>query len=274
MFFHTAMQINTSSRFWAPQRPAWFSRPFYPPGYRYPFHAHTFAEVFWVVQGRVRHRLEASEEILRPGDVRFLHPSTGHALAADGSAAILANLAFPVELLAQLKPLAGSLPFVAGQAPGARLGPAGRTALEDWGDRLSSDHVSLLDVGSFLLWLFAEMRRPAARAADGPAWLAQALANLDHPEPLAAGASALVKGSGRSASCVAKHVRRQFGCTIIQLINRRRLAWLAHQLRATKTPIPELAAACGLPNLSNCYQRFRAAYGCPPGAYRTQVPAR
>ncbi|MBN8526509.1 MAG: helix-turn-helix domain-containing protein [Planctomycetes bacterium] len=264
------MQINTSDRFHAPQRPAWFARPFYPPGFRYPFHAHAFAEVFWIVQGQVRHRLEDREEILRPGDVRFLHPTTGHALAAHGGAAILANLAFPADLLPKLQPLAGELPFVPGKVMAGRVAPAARTALEDWGDRLSSDLVSLLDVGAFLLWLLAETRRPAGQAPRGPAWLAQALADLDHPGPLAAGASGLVKASGKSASAVGKHIRRQFDCTIIQLVNRRRLAWLAEQLRTTQTPIPELAATCGLANLSNCYRRFKETYGCPPGVWRAR----
>jgi AraC-like DNA-binding protein len=165
--------------------------------------------------------------------------------------------------------LVGTLPFVAGKAPGAQFDAAGRTALEDWSDRLASQYISLLDVGSFLLWLIAETRRPVRRQRDeGPAWMIQALAMLDHPDQLAGGAQALVTGSGRSAGCVAKHVRRQFNCTVIQLINRRRLAWLARQLTATNAPIPELAASCGLSNLSHCYKLFRAAYGCPPGEYR------
>lgn len=274
MFFHIPMQINTSARFYAPQRPAWFARPFYPPGYRYPFHQHTFAEVFWVVQGRVSHRVGDAEEVLQPGDLRFIHPSTGHALGAGRSSAILGNLAFPVEVIEQLRPIAGPLPFTAGQAPGMRLQATGRAALEDWGDRLASQHISLLDVGSFLLWLVSEQRRPhAGEPGDRPAWLVQAVADLDEPAMLAAGAGALVRSTGRSPACVSRHVRKQFGCTVIQLINRRRLAWLAQQLRLTATPIPELAGTCGLSNLSHCYKVFRTAYGCPPGEYRARAAA-
>jgi AraC family transcriptional regulator, dual regulator of chb operon len=270
MFF-SHMRINSSDRFYAPQRPAWFSRPFYPPGYSYPSHAHTFAEVFWVVRGRVRHQVGDSEEILTAGDVRFIHPATSHALTAGDASANLANLAFPDTLLRQLEPLARPLPFTAGSAPGARLDGAGRSGLDLWCDRLSNQHISLLDVGSFLLWLLAEIRRPAEHAGDdGPPWLTQALNGLNTPELLAGGAHDLVQRSGRSAACVGRHIRQRFGCTTIQLINRRRLAWLAHQLRTTGIPIPELAESCGLANLSNCYRQFRAAYGCPPGAYRAQ----
>lgn len=266
------MRINTSDRFYAPQRPAWFSRPFYPPDYHYPFHTHTFAEVFWVVQGRIRHQVGDGEEILTVGDVRFIHPATGHALSAFGTSARLGNLAFPDPLISQLEPLARPMPFTAGMAPGARLAGAARRSLEDWTDRLSSLHISLLDVGSFLLWLLAEIRRPEqVPAADAPAWFTQALNGLEHPELLAGGAHALVDRTGHSAACVARHVRTRFGCTIIQLINRRRLDWLAHQLRTSSTPIPELAAACGLPNQSHCYKQFHAAFGCTPGVYRAQV---
>lgn len=271
MFFFAPMQVNTSDRFYAPQRPAWFARPFYPPGYRYPFHAHAFGEVFWVVQGRIRHLVGTQEEVLEAGALRFIHPDTAHALAAYESSAILANLAFPVEMFGHLEPLVGALPFVAGKAIGTQFDAAGRTALEDWGDRLASQHISLLDVGSFLLWVIAEMRRPAISQRDeSPAWMVQALIMLDHPEHLAGGAQALIKSSGRSPGCVAKHIRSQFGCTIIQLINRRRIAWLARQLTLTNAPIPDLAASCGLTNLSHCYKLFRSAYGCPPGEYREQ----
>jgi AraC family cel operon transcriptional repressor len=265
------MQVNGSDRFWQPHQPAWISNPFYPPNFRYPFHCHTFAEVFWVVQGRIRHQVGDHEELLEAGAVRFLHPETGHALGAGLDSAVLVNFAFPAGLIEHLRPFAGELPFIAGQAPGFSLGPAGRAALAEWSDRFLSLQLTLADVGAFLLWLLAEVRRPPPPAAvNGPAWLDQALPCLEDPRALVLGAQALVERCGRSPNCVGRHVRHRFSCTTIQLVNRRRMAWLARQLRLTDAPIPELAAACGLVNLSHCYKQFRAAFGCTPGDYRQQ----
>lgn len=269
-----AIQINGSDRFHAPHLPAWFARPFYPPGYRYPLHKHTFGEVFWVCQGTIRHRVGGRDELLHAGEVRFIHPDTAHALAADECSAIIGNLAFPATVLAQLTPLAGQLPFIAGKAPGGQLAPAGRAALDAWSDRLASRHINLLDVGAFVLWLMSELRRPVEPdTRDAPAWLNQALVDLDHPERLATGARGLCASTGQTPRILAKEVRARFGSTVIQFINRRRIAWLAHQLHAGDEPIPLLAQRCGLSNLSHCYQLFRETYGCPPGEYRRQSAA-
>lgn len=265
------MQVNGSERFWQPHQPAWISNPFYPPNFRYPFHRHTFAEVFWMVNGRLRHRVGDHDEELEAGDLRFIHPRTAHALGTDQDSAVLVNFAFPAELLDHLLPFAGELPFVAGQAPGCRLAPASRAALAEWSERFLNQQLTLADVGAFLLWLLAESRRPPRPVpANGPPWLDLALAGLDDPQVLAVGARALVERCGRSPACVARHVRHRFSCTVIQLVNRRRMAWLARQLRLTDAPIPDLAAACGLSNLSHCYKQFRAAFGCTPGDYRQQ----
>lgn len=263
------MQVNRSDRFNAPHLPAWISRPFYRPGFRYPMHRHTFAEVFWIESGAIRHRVGAREEAMRAGDLRFIHPHTAHATAAD-DAAVLVNLAFPAAYLRELAAFAGELPFVAGEAPGLHLDAEGLTALGDWAARLSGPALTRHDVGAFLLWLLAERHRLAAQPA-GRGWLDAAIDGLQRPEQLAEGVAALARLAGRNPATVGRQVRKRFGCTAIQLLNRRRIAWLARELRMSDTPIPELAARCGLGNLGHCYRLFRAAHGCAPGAFRSRA---
>lgn len=264
------MQVNTSERFNAPHLPAWISRPFYRPGFRYPYHRHRFAEVFWIESGAIRHRVGDREEAMSAGDLRFIHPDTAHATASDG-AAILVNLAFPAAYLRELAAFAGPLPFAAGEAPGMRLDAAGLTALSEWADRLADPRLTRHDVGAFLLWLLAERRRQSEGRPAEMTWLDAALARFTAPGELAGGVGALARLAGRSGGSLSRQVRRRFGCTAIQLVNRRRIAWLAQQLRMTSTAVPELAAACGLANLGHCYRLFRAAHGCTPGHYRERA---
>lgn len=264
------MQVNTSDRFNAPNQPAWISRTLYRPGYSYPLHRHRFAELFWLETGAVRHRVGNVDETMLAGDLRFIHPDTAHAIAADGTA-ILVNLAFPTSYLRELQPFTGALPFTAGRAPGMQVDAPRLTALSEWADRLSDPGLTRHDVGAFLLWLLAERQRGAAVGRQAVTWLDQALACFETPRQLAGGVGELARLAERSTGSLSRQVRRRFGCTAIQLINRRRIAWLALQLRMSSTPIPELAAACGLGNLGHCYRLFRAAHGCAPGSYRRRA---
>lgn len=251
--------------------PAVLSRPFYRAGFRYPLHDHDFHEVCWVESGVILHTIGSHTEALQPGDVRFIHAGTAHSLGAD-QPSILVNLTFPPATLDQLSAFAGDMPFAAGSAPGCRLAPDARVALAQWTERLSNPRLNRLQVGAFLLWLVGEMQlvqQPIDQVAD--AWLEQALASFNHPGQLATGVNGLAHLAGRSAGHLARAVRKRYGCTTIQMVNRRRLAWLADELRNGVEEFPELAAACGLPNLGNCYRLFRAAYGCPPGEYRRRA---
>ncbi len=268
------VQHNTPSRHGGiAHLPAWISRPFYHAGYRYPFHDHSYCEIFWVESGEIRHTVgNQPEELLQPGDLRFVHPTTAHALGADRPS-VLVNLAFPVEMLSELATFAGEWPFRAGEAPGFHLTPAGCMALQQWSEQLFDPKLDRLTVGAFLLWLLAEIRRAAEPVSEQgtPAWLQLALASYGHPAQLAQGVAGLVQLSERSSGHLSRAIRKRFDCTTAQLVNRRRLTWLASQLRTTDTPIPNLAAACGLSNLGNCYRQFGLAYGCPPGEYRRQA---
>jgi AraC family transcriptional regulator, dual regulator of chb operon len=265
------MQVNTSDRFNAPHLPAWISRPFYRPGFRYPMHRHRFAEIFWIESGEIRHRIGNSgcDETMRAGDLRFIHPDTAHATASD-HAAILVNLAFPTAYLRELGPFVGELPFRAGEAPGLHVDAERLTMLSDWADRLANPGLTRLDVGAFLLWLLAERQRAQSERPTST-WLDAALSGFTTPQQLAGGVGSLAQLAGRSTGVLSRQVRKRFNCTAIQLINRRRIAWMARELRMSATPIPALAEACGLGNLGHCYRLFRAAHGCAPGAYRQRA---
>lgn len=245
-------------------------RTFYAPGQRFGLHRHDFPELFYIESGRGAQCIGSRRDALRAGDLGFVDPDCAHALEADpGAAMVLTNIAFSRRFLAGLRPYAprGAWPFEPGRAPVRPLAEAEQAFVCGWIDRLA-DGAGRADLAVFVLDLLRRLGRGGIARTNGPAWLADAVAHLDRPEVLAKGVRGVATLCGRGEAAVGRAVRSAFGCTTIALINRRRMDWLARELRLTSRPIAELAEACGLPNLSHCYARFRAAHGCPPNAYR------
>lgn len=60
-----------------------------------------------------------------------------------------------------------------------------------------------------------------------------------------------------------------FGETPASFVKRARLQRAAFMLANSPEPITQIAAACGYPNVPSFTRAFAAAYGIPPGRYRT-----
>jgi AraC family cel operon transcriptional repressor len=245
-------------------------RTFYPPGNRYPLHRHDFPELFFIESGRGAQIIGGRATALGPGDFSFVDAAAEHELAADDEEAmVLVNIAFSQRFADSLRPFIAprEWPWLAGQAPVRRLDAAQQVFVGEWIERLSERSSDRTALAAFILELVRRLR-PLAAAPDDPSWLADVLGHLDRLEVLAGGVRALARIAGRGPDSLGRAVRRSRGCTTVALINRHRMEWFARQLRLTRRPIAELAAECGLANLSHCYRLFRAAHGCSPRRYR------
>lgn len=251
---------------------------FYPPGYAFPRHRHDYAECFLVQRGRGRHLLPDGEAPLGVGDLVFVHPDTEHALAAaPDSPLVFLNVALQPRMFAALarryaRDAAGrTWPWARSPRPrGCRLaGHELAMALDD-AHRLmrpGAERDPLL-VDAFMLWALARVDGPPV---DGglPAALAQAVAALESdPLLLAGGVAAIARRAGCSRVWASRLIRRHTGTTPRALVARARLDAAARALRATADPIPEVAAACGFPNLSNFYRLFGRRFRCTPARWR------
>jgi AraC family cel operon transcriptional repressor len=132
---------------------------------------------------------------------------------------------------------------------------------------------SLLEIEACLLDLFNEVcvaRRPGMdqTGATLPAWLQEAVAQLQRPERIAGGAGALADLAGRSAEHISRTVRARTGMTTTQFILGLKLERAARQLRMTDRAILEVALDCGLGNLAYFYRVFKRRYGLTPRHYR------
>jgi transcriptional regulator GlxA family with amidase domain len=74
--------------------------------------------------------------------------------------------------------------------------------------------------------------------------------------------------SGLSPSRFAHAFRSAMGCPPKQHLEHLRLERVCALLRTSRLSIKEIAVACGFRDADHCGERFRAAHGCTPSAWR------
>lgn len=249
-------------------------RAFYPPGHEFGLHDHDFAEVFCLLDAPARHRGPAGDVEIQPGTVGCIAPRLTHALAArsDRGCTFL-NIAFPAGILRRVL---RDYPALARWWPSrwpaahARLGDDGRRALLDWGEILARPDADELAVHAFVLDVCRRLRTTASPASSGvpPTWLAEAVAAIATPAQFAEGVRALARVSGRGGAHINRLVRRHYGVTANQLVNRLRMDHAALRLRHSDDPVLTIAGDCGFATPAQFYRQFQRRFRIAPRAYR------
>lgn len=248
-----------------------------------PPHRHDFAEVFWIDQGRARHRVNGDEQSLEPGCVVFMRPSDTHAVEPPaGEVLHFTNIAFSLESWGALgkryfekRPSAfwsrAALPEM------RRVEPSRLDGLNRQADTLAQSPRERLYIERFLLDLLAEFAAESQEAAtreggrfpeDMPDWLLRACREIARPEQLAEGAGRFTRLAGRSREHVARSMRHYLGISPTRFINRARMRHAARQLEMSNRGIVEIAGECGLENLGHFYALFRDEFGMTPRDWR------
>lgn len=248
---------------------------FYPPGFAFPLHDHDFAELFAVLDGDARHRGTDARELPAPRrSLGCVPPALRHALAAPKRCACtLLNIAFPVTMLEQVLDRYPHLErfWRAAWPPfQTRLAAEDLHALQDWARRLAEPGAGELELHAFLLDLAARLVRPQRETAGSapPTWLAEAIDAATDPEGFAQGVAAIARASGRSGAHVNRLIRKHYGMTANQLLNRRRMQHAARLLRHSELPIAAIIADCGFAAPAQFYRRFHQQFAIAPAAYR------
>lgn len=237
-------------------------------------HSQDFPELIWVQNGTIRHHLQDTREDLTEGDLRFLRPGDTHALQGRGEAAILVSLSFHPDLIADLATrhpaLEGRFFWSRTATPeGARRDTRQMAALNQAALRLERSSRSALEALAFLLPLLASLADEAPASAPAmPDWLARACAAAHDPATFRDGAAGLARVAGRAHPHVSRMMRRYLNQTPSDYVNARRMDFAARRLTGTTDPLAEIAADCGIPNLSHFHKLFRAHHGMTPLAYR------
>ena len=75
-------------------------------------------------------------------------------------------------------------------------------------------------------------------------------------------------------SYFSKLFKENIGCPPQEFLIQLRLSKAAEQMKSTKSPIGEIAAACGYPNQLHFSRAFKKRYGLSPREWRTQNKGR
>lgn len=237
-------------------------------------HGHDFFELAWVQNGRVRHHLPEGREDLAEGDVIFVAPGHSHGLQGRGADALLVSVTLHPKLIADLgqrhPDLAGRLFWTGATAPlrlsrdSRQMAELNRAAL-----RLERGRRDRLGAEAFLLPLLCGLAEEAAPLPGGaPDWLARACAASRAPEVFQDGASGFARVAGKAHPHVSRSMRRFLDMSPSDWINAQRMDYAARRLLGSADSLAEIAAECGVPNLSHFHKLFRQAHGETPQRFR------
>lgn len=236
-------------------------------------HTQDFHELLWVQNGKVRLHTPTGKRDLSEGDLLFISPGQPHGLQGRGEAAIVVSLAIRPGVIKAIgkrhEDLKG-VAFWAGKDPHLthrdirQLAELNQAAL-----KLERSPRRKLYLEAFLLPLLVALdRTPEGMGPGAPDWLITACSAAQKPEVYHDGAAGFVAVTGRAHPHVSRTMRRFLGQTPSDYINRIRMDHAARQLAGTSDPLAEIAADCGLPNLSHFHKLFLETHGETPQRYR------
>lgn len=237
-------------------------------------HGHDFHELLWVQNGRVRHHGPDDIADLSEGQVLFIRPGDRHALQGRGEGAMVVSVTLHPDLVAGLGArhprLRGRLFWAEGPAPVRVARDARQLAdLNAAALRLERGTRDALGAEAFLVPFCATLAEEAvALPAGAPAWLAVACAAAADPRVFREGAAGFARVAGRAHAHVSRTVRRHLGQSPSDYVNARRMEFAARRLAGSTDSLAEIAADCGIPNLSHFHKLFRAHHGTTPQRWR------
>ncbi|EAR52381.1 transcriptional regulator [Oceanicola granulosus HTCC2516] len=233
-----------------------------------------FPILLWIQNGRVRLHLENERIDLVEGDVVFLRVTDAHALQAraEETLAVLLVLAPQLvdEIAARHRALRGRFFWSDAPSP-ARVHRDIRqlAALNQAALRLDRSRRDAHEAEAFLLpFLATLLDGVSALPPEAPSWLARACAAAEDPKTFREGAAGFARAAGRAHPHVSRTTRRFLGKSPSEIINAQRMAYAARRLTSTSDSLAEIAADCGIPNLSHFHKLFRSHHGVTPQRYR------
>lgn len=237
-------------------------------------HDHDFYELFWVQNGKIRHHLPDGVQTLSEGSVVFVSPGQTHALQGRGEHALVVSLTIHPALI---KALAKRHPRLKGHLFWSGSGQVQHhrdmrelAALNHAAVQLERSRCDTIAAEAFLLPLCAELTSETY-PADAPDWLVRACRAARDPAVFQGGAAGLVALTGKAHPHVSRSMRKHFDMTPSDYINRIRMDHAARALTTDADSVGQIAADCGIPNMSHFHKLFRATYGETPLQYRQKL---
>lgn len=236
-------------------------------------HGHDFYELLWVINGRLRHYLPGGHDDLTEGVLLLIRPGDTHGLQGKDAQTLVVSLTIAPDLIADLArrhpALDDTLFWHKGPDPvQVRRDIHQLATLNRAANHLELSRRDPLAAEAFLLPLLSDLAMDAGTGRDAPGWLRAACAAARDPAVFRDGAAGLARIAGHAHPHVSRSMRRFYGQSPSEYVNQQRMAFAARRLAGSGDSLTEIAAECGIPNLSHFHKLFRTAHGLTPLRYR------
>ena len=254
-----------------------FSRQYYGPKHAsYQKHCHDYFEFFVVESGNVLHQINGEQEILHPGDLRFILPSDIHQLIPEeGKEFFIFNCNIEKELFLNcFQLLTGDILSPNDLLHTVHLNDDDyRELLKKIKDLIfCSNPMNIFQVRLAGRLLIIHILKLFLERHDGmnyrPVWLEKLCTQMQEPENFRHGVRRLFELTDYSPEHVSRSIKKYLGVTPQQLILEYKLQNVTRDLIYTKLSINRIALQNGFQNYAYFNKVFIRRYECTPLHFR------
>lgn len=236
-------------------------------------HGHDFYLLLWVQNDGLRLHTAQGRSDHAEGTLLFLRPQDRYALQGRGTAPVVAAVSLAPDLVEDVvnrhPSLAGHLFWSTSETPETLMRDSRQlAAINTAANALERSACDALAAEAFVLPLCAACLPGTDVPHDAPDWLHAACAAAQTPAVFVGGAAGLVATTGLGHPHVSRSMRKWLGQSPSDYVNTQRMKYAAARLIGGSDGLAEIAADCGIPNLSHFHKLFRAAHGMTPQRYR------
>lgn len=249
-------------------------------------HAHDFAEIIFILSGRIEHHVNGECDLLKTGNISFVRPTDVHFFKPyRREKCEIIILAYRLELFLTLSEYLENdtflKQFTAPVTPWVFLleGPE-FTELCNRMLAVNSEmlnpyykkiRIKIIMAELFTRFFIDEMNLLSERQV--PDWLEDLCEKMRNPQNFIAGLKRMQKLAGCTKEHLCKSFKKYLNKTPTEFINELRMSHAARQLSDTDEEIFAIAYDLNIQSLSRFYHLFRKYYAVSPAKYRTRAKA-
>ncbi len=232
-------------------------------------HSHAFYELILLLEGSVSHTVNGEEWLMRPGDCIVLTPQDTHRFTCQSEDLALVGLSVICEEFLSVGSVFGLTRF-----------PSKETQRFSCTERLSELKAqsercrAALDdrENKLLLSLLLSLCKGAQAESEAaiPSVLRQAVSQMNRPEHLKEGVSALVRLTNYSYPHLYRLIKQYYRVTPHALLLKLKLDAAYGRLLHSDLSVEEVAESVGFSSVSHFQQAFGRAFGLSPAKLRKQ----
>lgn len=240
------------------------------------YHTHTYIEIFYVIDGTIKHSLNGVVSTLRPGDVYLLRPGDIHCFLRDRG-----NTSHHRDIMITEKQWKRACDYI-GLNPIGYLGGKTVSAIssnqimqfEQILSKISANATKKVLHNAYINLLCANLatvffdEKLDDTQRKYPIWLKQLLDKFNMPDYFLSGLDTVLSCVNYDRSYVCRVFKKYIGMTMTDYLNLLRLNYAAMLLQTKNDSITRIAFDSGFPNISYFNRCFKRRYGITPSEFQ------